>query len=159
MWHLDVNLAKTNILHVRPVGTEQSKYIFLFNKRPVYYCEHYKYLGVKLSCHLNIDFATESHVESAGRALSAIVCKMIKAGGFPYKIYTRLVPACVNSIVEYGSEVLGYSENDEQNKLLCRAARAFLGVPKNAPLPGIIAEIGWLLPHYNKRLNMIRYFD
>ena len=43
-WRLDVNLSKTNILHVRPVGTEQSKYIFLFIKSPVYYCEYYKYL-------------------------------------------------------------------------------------------------------------------
>ena len=97
--------------------------------------------------------------DSAGRALSSIVCKMIKAGGFTYNIYTKLVLACVTSIAEYGSEVIGYCDYESPNKLYLRAARAFLGIPKNGPIPGIIAEISWLLPHYSRRLKMIRFYD
>ena len=44
-WRLQVNLAKTNILHVRPKRKMQSKFVFVFNKYPVTYCNFYKYLG------------------------------------------------------------------------------------------------------------------
>ena len=73
---------------------------------------------------------------------------MIKAGGFTNNVYTKLIVACVDAMSSYGSEVIGYCEYDSANKLFLRAARAFLGVPKNAPIPGIIAEISGLLPHY-----------
>ena len=43
-WRLEVNLTKTNILHVRAKRKLQSKFLFLFNKRPVPYCTFYKYL-------------------------------------------------------------------------------------------------------------------
>ena len=36
-WRLEVNLSKTNILHVRPKRKAQSKFMFLFNCRPVPY--------------------------------------------------------------------------------------------------------------------------
>ena len=45
-WRLEVNLTKTNILHVRKKRKLQSKFMFLFNKRPVDYCNSYKYLGL-----------------------------------------------------------------------------------------------------------------
>ena len=44
-WRLEVNLSKTNILHVRSKRKMQSKFLFLFNNRPVPYCKFYKYLG------------------------------------------------------------------------------------------------------------------
>ena len=36
-WRLEVNLAKTNIMHVRSARKSQSNYFFLFNRRPVPY--------------------------------------------------------------------------------------------------------------------------
>ena len=44
-WRLEVNLTKTNVMHVRNVRCNQSKFMFLFNKRSVDYCKMYKYLG------------------------------------------------------------------------------------------------------------------
>ena len=44
-WRLEVNLTKTNILHVRPKRRQQSKFMFIFNFRPVDYCICYRYLG------------------------------------------------------------------------------------------------------------------
>ena len=123
------------------------------------YCNYYKYLGVTISCHLDLELAINSLVDSAGRALSLIICKMIKAGGFAYNVYSTLMSACVNSITEYGGEVIGYKEYESSNKLYLRAARAFIGVSKNAPIPGIIAEICWLLPHYKRRLKMVKHYD
>ena len=39
-----------------------------------------------------------------------------------------------------------------------RAARAFLGLPKNVTSYGLISEIDWLLPENQTKLKMIRHF-
>ena len=41
-WRLEVNLTKTNILHVRNQRKQQSRFTFLFYMRPVPYCKYYK---------------------------------------------------------------------------------------------------------------------
>ena len=48
-WRLEVNLTKTNIVHVRNPRKPQSKFMFLFDMRPVPYCKFYKYLGTNLN--------------------------------------------------------------------------------------------------------------
>ena len=98
-WRLEVNLSKTNIMHVRPNRKQQSKYMFLFNQRPVEYCKSYKYLGITINEFLDYKYTSEVLADSAGRALSSIFTKLIKNGGFPYNVYTTLVECCVNSIL------------------------------------------------------------
>jgi hypothetical protein len=41
-WRLEVNLSKTNIMHVRPQRKFQSRFVFLFNYQPIDYCQSYK---------------------------------------------------------------------------------------------------------------------
>ena len=129
-WRLEVNLMKTNIMHVRPIRRQQSKFMFLFNCRPVEYCKYYRYLGTTINEYLDYNYTAESLADSAGRALSAVICKCIKNGGFPYITYTTLVENCVNSIAQYSSEVWGYKKYNSTQKLHLRAARFFLGLPK-----------------------------
>ena len=82
-WRLEVNLSKTNILHIRNSRKMQSKFTFLFDMRPVPYCTFYKYLGVNINEYLDFTFTVEKHSDAAGRALGAIVTKMIKKWWVP----------------------------------------------------------------------------
>ena len=157
-WRLEVNLAKTNILHVRKCRRPQSKFCFLFNNRPVQYAKSYKYLGVHINEHLNFQFMIEKHAEAAERALSAVITKMIKNGGFPLSIYTMLYDSCVTSVADYSAAVSGFSESTALTKIQLRAVRAFLGVPKNAPNAGVLSEVNWLLPKYRTQLAMVRHY-
>ena len=157
-WRLEVNLTKTNILHVRARRKLQSKFMFLFNKHPVPYCTFYKYLGCNINEHLDYSFTSEIQADSAGNALSSIITKMIKNKGFPFSVYSILYQACVCSISQYGSEVFGYEQFDSTFKLHLRAARAFLGLPKNVTSFGLVSELDWLLPHFQSRLRMIQHF-
>ena len=43
-------------------------------------------------------------------------------------------------------------------KVYLRAARAFLGVPKPTPIPGILSELNLLLPQYKTQVKMIRQY-
>ena len=68
-WRLQINLAKTNILHVRTKRKMQSKYVFVFNKHPVTYCKFYKYLGCYINEHIDYDYTAKMQSDSAGRPL------------------------------------------------------------------------------------------
>ena len=75
---LEINLSKTNIMHVRTKKIPQSQYMFLFNFHPVPYCKNYKYLGCNFDEHLDFNYTAGLQAESAGRALSCLITKMIK---------------------------------------------------------------------------------
>ena len=106
-----------------------------------------------------MDYKVTSNVqcEAAGRALSSIITKMIKNSGFPYSVYSKLVESCVNSIVDYGSAVFGSEKLEGPMKVYLKAARAFLGLPKNGTRCAIVSEIGWLLPGARAKINKIRF--
>ena len=67
-----------------------------------------------------------------------------------------MVDSCVNSISDYGGSVFGFDQHEGPLKVHLRAARAFLGVPKNAVKCAILSEIDWLLPKNRTRVRMIR---
>ena len=60
--------------------------------------------------------------------------------------------------MDYGSEVFGFEGHDSALKIHLRAARSFLGVPKNSPIPGILSEFNQLLPKYRGHIRMIRQY-
>ena len=156
-WRLELNLTKTNIMHVRKSQKPQSKYWFIFDKKSVPYCTKYKYLGTTINQYLDFKISAEAMCDPAGRALASIISKMIKNSGFPYNVYTNLVDSCVNSISDYGGSVIGYNQHEGPLKIHLRAARAFLGAPKNAVKMAILSEIDWLLPKNRNRIRMIRH--
>ena len=71
---------------------------------------------------------------------------MIKNKGFPFSIYTHLIETCVNPILDYGGEIFGFKKYQTAENIYLRAARAYIGLPKNAPIVGIKSEVNWLLP-------------
>ena len=96
--------------------------------------------------------------ESAGRALGAIIAKMIKNNGFPLKIFALLYNACVVSIMDYSSGVTGFQKYQSALNIHLRAIRSFLGAPKNACNPGVLSEIDLLLPQFRTKLEMVRLY-
>ena len=98
-------------------------------------------MGCSIDEHLDYSFTVGTLAGSAGRALGSIVTKMIKNGGFPFKVFCILYDECVCSILEYGGEIMGFDAHDSALQIYLRAARSFLGVPKNSPIPGILSEM------------------
>ena len=158
-WRLEINLTKTNIMHIRPNRKKQSMYKFLFDLQPVPYCSSYKYLGANIDEFLDYSFTANILADSAGRALSSVITKMIKNGGFPYNVYTILYDACVTSIADYAGEITGFTQYQSSLKVHLRAIRAFLGLPKNSCNPGVLSEVDWLLPEYRTQIKMIRQYS
>ena len=157
-WRLEVNLTKTNVMHVRNPRCQQSKFMFLFNNRTVSYCKKYRYLGTTLDEFLNFRTSAASQADAAGRALGYLITKTIKNGGLPYSIYTMLYECAVCAVADYGSEIWGFEINDDITKVHLRAARCYLGLPKHATSAGVLAEISWPEPVYRARIRIIRQY-
>ena len=157
-WRLEVNLLKTNIMHVRKKQARRVNFDFQFENGSVEYCDKYKYLGVTLNEHLDFEKTTFELCESAGRALGGLITKMIKNGGFPLNVYTKLYESCICSISDYGSEVFGFHEYNSIEKIQSRAIRAFIGVNKTTPIPGMKAEINWMEARSRTQIRMVRMY-
>ena len=120
------------------------------------HCVNYKYLGIIINENPSFEKARNDLCDSAERALSGIITKMIKIGGFPLNVYKILYESCVCSITDYGAEVLGFHEYPSCEKIHNRALRSFLGLGKTTPTPGLRAEMGWLEPRSRSQARMIR---
>ena len=107
---------------------------------------------------LNFEQSLTDLCYSASRALSGIITKMIKNGGFPLNVFHNLYESCVCSITDYGSEVTGFHEYDSKEKIHDRAIRSFLGVNRHTPIAGMRAETGWLEPRSRAQLKMVRMY-
>ena len=83
---------------------------------------------------------------------------MIKNSGFPYNVFSLLYNACVTSISDYSGAITGFQSFQSSFKLHVRALRAFLGLPKNVCIPGLVSEFDLLLPQYRSKLQMIRHY-
>ena len=157
-WRLEVNLIKTNVMHVRPPKSKLSEYVFKLGNSIIMYCTNYRYLGTHINEFLDFDKMISEGIGSASRALGTIICKMKKNGGFPLNTYKLLIESCVESISDYCAEVLGFKKHPAIDEIHCRAIRVFLGIKKTAPTWGIKAEMGWMEPQSRAHLKMIRYF-
>ena len=84
---------------------------------------------------------------------------MIKAGGLPYNVYSKLYESCCITIADYGGEVFGYKAYESTLKVHLKAARAYLGVPINTSIPGILSEISWMEPIFRTQIRMVRQYS
>ena len=96
--------------------------------------------------------------DPASRALSAIICKMIKNKGFPFNVFEKLYECCVTSITDYGHDVIGFHQYSGSTIIHNKAIRAYLGVGHSANLCGLRSEMGWLEPRSRAQIRMFRYF-
>ena len=129
-WRLEVNLTKTNILHIRVKRKLQSRYMFLFNKRPVPYCTFYKYLGCTINEYLDYSFTAEVQSDSAGRALSSIITKMIKIRAFHSQYIVFFIKHVFAVLVSMPVKCLGLSNMTPHLKSILEQLEHFLGCLK-----------------------------
>ena len=145
-------------MHVRKPSVPQSKFVFKFGAKAINYCKTYKYLGLQINQHLDMEKMSNSFLDSASRALSAVVCKMIKNKGFPFNIFEMLYNCCVTSISDYAHDVIGFHQYTASSTIHTKAIRAYLGVGHSANLCGLRYEMGWLEPRSRTQIKMLRYY-
>ena len=65
-------------------------------------CNEYKYLGVILSCHLNLDNTIETIPKAGLRALGGLIGKIKNNIDLGFASYTKLFNTMVTPVLDYG---------------------------------------------------------
>ena len=60
-------------------------------------------------------------------------------------------------MTDYASEIWGYKEFESIQKIQLKASRAYPGVPKQTPIPGLLSEMNWIESRSRTQLNMVRH--
>ena len=107
------------------------------------YSSSYKYLGIWLNEHLNMNKTVSELAKSAGRALSALYTKCLRAGGMTLDVFQKLYEKLVEPVLFYASGIWGISDFKEIQSVQNKACQYFLGGGKCASNVALRGDMGW----------------
>ena len=155
---LEANLLKTEVMHVRQPLVPRTKFNFKFGQRKINLCQSYKYLGLTINQFLDFGKMSNSFSDPASRALSAVICKMIKNKGFPFNVFEMLYDCCVTSVCDYAHDVISFPQYSGSDQIHTKAIRSYLGVGRSANLCAIRYAISLLEPRSRASIKMLRFY-
>jgi len=158
-WKLTVNTDKTKIMHIRKTRAPRTNLNFSLAGATLEKVKEYKYLGLVFNEHFDWNKTVSFLSSSAGRALGAVIAKFRHLKDVGYNTFAKLYNACVQPILEYGSEIWGGKEFKTCNQIQLRAIRYFLGVHRFAPIAGLEGDMGWKSPVIRTKLNMVKFWN
>jgi len=159
IWCVNINEAKSNIIHFRKSTSPRTNISFKLGDSALLLVSEYRYLGLHLNEHMNLE-KTVAHLAAAGaRALGSIRNKLFHVKDIRFSTYSKLFQTGVTPIIDYCASTWGFksykSIQDVQNK----AIRYFLGVHKFCPLPVLEGDIGWTSSLVRGQLSMITFWN
>ena len=146
-------------MHFRVKETAKTKIEFHLGEHLISVVDQYCYLGCTLSQHLIHKATGDSLVGGSGTALGKIIAKHYQNKGLGYKTFTKLCQARVVPVMDYCSDIWGYVENENLDRVHQRAIRAFLGLDRFAPIAGMEGDMGWLPPIIRRKVCMLRQWN
>ena len=111
-WRLNINVAKSNVIHFRKKRIKETDFNFTFGPNNITSTCKYKYLGVILDEHLTFQYCIKTLNDSSGWALSGIISKFKCYKDVGYKTFTKLLNGIVLPVLDYGSGVWGATDSD-----------------------------------------------
>jgi hypothetical protein len=102
---MQVNAAKTKVVHFRTPSVNQSSYNFMCSDEQIMCVDRYCYLGLVLTEHVHYSVTAKAVSQSASRALGLIISKFKLMGGLPFDVFTTLYDLCVFPVISYGAAI------------------------------------------------------
>lgn len=159
-WRMSVNTDKTKTMVFRKNPQTKKETVHItYDSQVLEQVDRYKYIGVMFDEVLKFNLAHEELGASGSRALGAIIGKAKTYKDIGYKSYTKLIDTCVNSVTDYCGEFLGHDTPKCIVDVQLRAARFYLGLPRNTSLCCLSSEMGWLPAVDRRYVCVLRYYN
>ena len=155
-WKLTVNQEKTKVIHFRTASVNRSTFDFKCGDKDIEYTSSYKYIGLWLHEHLNLNKTVSELSKSASRALSALYTKCLRAGGMTIDVFEKLYESLVEPVLFYGSGIWGISDHREVPVVQNKACRYFLGGGKCASNVALRGHMGWNSCYVKSKTEVFR---
>jgi hypothetical protein len=158
-WRLKINISKTKAMHFRKKRQTRTMRKFYFGEDTVELVDQYKYLGIVLDQFLDFNVTADVLSGAAGRALGSVISKFQNFRNVHYNTFLKLFHSSVVPVLEYASEVWGFKDFKQCEKVQFRACRYYLGVPPKTPLLAISGDMGWLSATLRRHVNICKLWN
>lgn len=142
-WEMKLNVEKSKVMHVRHPEYDISTIPIVYENIKLDYVSKYKYLGLVLNEHMDMNESVKNVALAANRALGILIAKTKKCGGFPFQSYSKLYDSLVQPIIDYSAGIWGVASFSCINAVQYRAARFFLGVGNFTPNAAVAGDVAW----------------
>ena len=157
-WRMCVNEAKTQVMHFRSNQTPRTNDEFIYNGKPLYIVDHYRYMGLELNEQLDFTHTANTLAAARSRALGGILHKYFKIHGMQFKVFKKLFDTCVIPVLNYGSELWGYKCYQKLETVLHKFLKVYLGLTITAPTAMILGDSGIYPLRIMRKVNIISMF-
>ena len=141
-WSLKVNLDKTNIIiFSKRKGKDKQAEVFKFGENNVDVVDDYVYLGTKFNFNGKFFKAKTKQVTQAKKA-SFNLLKRVRELNLSVEVFTELFERLVIPVLLYGSEIWGYEDTQDIQKMYIQAMKRFLKLNKSTSNCMVMGELG-----------------
>ena len=158
-WGMKVNVAKSQVVHVRNPQRPLCSQKLILNGDPLSFVQNYKYLGCWVNEYLNNAKTVDALTAAAGRSYGRIVNIFKYMGNMGYSTYCMLYESYVLPVANYAAAVWGYQDYPAPQVLQNRIERFFLGVHRFAANAAVQNEMNLLSMRYTCWLETLRFYN
>ena len=137
-WKLDVNTDKTKVC---VFGRDTDCQAFTWKNSTLDKVKSYKYLGVWLSKNGKFNKAREYLSNQAKKASFALLTILHRLNHPPVTLALKLYESMVAPIMCYSSEIWGFTENMNLERVELGFLKAILNLPLSSPNMAVLGEI------------------
>ena len=155
---IDVNISKTKIMHFRKKRRPCSSYDFICSNSKIEYCSEYKYLGLWINEHLDLDMMVGKVHLAARKTLGGLIAKCKDMGSFHYDTFSYLYDTLVAPVMDYSACIWGFKWHKCLEDIQNNAIRFYLWVGKNFPIASLVGDMGWIPAECRHIYNVIKWW-
>ncbi|KAK6196333.1 hypothetical protein SNE40_001576 [Patella caerulea] len=156
-WNLKINIQKTKVL-IFSSGIIAINQKFYLKNDEVEIVSYYKYLGVIFQRSRSFSKTKQDVIEKATKGMYSLLRKC-RNNNLSISCQIQLFDKCILPILMYGSEIWGYENVDNLEKIQLNFYKTILNLRKTTPNCMIYAELGKLPIQCLIKMRMIQFWN
>ncbi len=156
VWKLKVNVEKTKIVCFG-LGRLPANLNFRYNGENIDIVKHFNYLGILLNRTGNFNMSIKSQANKGTRAIYEVL-RQAKLHSLSVSCQLDLFDKIVKPILLYGSEIWGFSNSYDLEKVHLRFCKLILNLKMSTPNCVVYGELGRFPLSIDVKQRMISYW-
>ena len=159
-WRVCINVEKTKMMHFRKTRIKACTQKFYVNNVELAICNEYKYLGVILNCHLNLNNTIETIAKAGSQALGGLIGKTKNNIDLGFASYTKLFNTMVTPVLDYRVGAWGTGRVCKRlDQVQYRVMQYYCGAPKTTSISAMEGDFAWTPGPVRRDMATIRIYN
>lgn len=142
IWNMELNMMKSKVMIAAKGGRRNDNEKWTFSGQEIEICNSYKYLGVTITPRVSLKSHHSERLTVSKNAINRTWNNMLKRDTVPHSAKTHVFNSAVKSITCYASQVWGWKQYDEVEKVQRFFIKKLLCLPQCTPNYMLTTETG-----------------